>query len=137
MHVEFMWPNDLILGIPQVDSEHIAIIAQIEVLRTLVGGERAFSDFHDIALDIKKLSANHFNHEEALMMMFNCADSGDHKKEHKKFIDQITRLIKLYEAGPIDTITKFYETCGNWYIKHIRTFDSTMASHIASSTKGC
>ncbi len=132
MHVEFSWPQDLILGIPQVDSEHIAIIAQIEILRTLISGEAPESDFRDIAPIVKKISYHHFLHEENMMMKYSCSDFDEHKKEHKKFLNQITRLIGTFDCNPTDTIQRFYDVCGNWYINHIRTYDTTMAMYIKS-----
>jgi len=130
MHVEFAWPDDLVLGINQVDAEHIAIIAQIEMLQALEIEKDGVSDFEDIANGIKDISIKHFAHEERMMEKHCVPDFERHKREHSSFINQITRFISLSKKDNNDTALQFHKICGNWYIKHIRTYDKKMALYI-------
>jgi hemerythrin len=56
----------------------------------------------------------------------------EHRHEHVKFINQVSRFMRLYRRDALAVIIKFHDVCDNWYHRHMTTMDNNMASFIMS-----
>ena len=74
----------------------------------------------------------HFAHEDEIMTMVGYIGIDQHRHEHAKFINQLSRFTRLYRHDMMAVVVQFHYVCDKWYRKHMMTMDRTFAAFIMS-----
>ena len=123
MSDQYRWSPSLEVGLSQIDSDHIDIFKLFDKLGEMAAGNRPDENFLNVSHQIREWSAHHFTHEESLMERLGYADRTIHQQEHVKFMNQITRFIRLHRVDDNNTLIQFQTVCSKWYSKHIVEMD--------------
>jgi len=129
-------PMSIHIGMPQLDYDHGEMFQQFDLLKKVAAGEQPQSDFYKISKLIKEWSQYHFSHEDELMTKVGYAGIDGHRREHTKFINQISRFIRVYRPDMSVFVTQFHDVCERWHHNHIITMDRNLVSFIMSCDIG-
>ena len=125
------WEKNLVLNVPEMDSEHIKLIEHANNLF------KAMQNGHDHDLVVKHLkfledyTREHFSHEEAFQIKIAYPDSENHKKIHDAFKKIVSNLIKEIQIHGLNEkkcieINKMTMT---WIRQHIAKEDKKVATY--------
>lgn len=125
------WKPMLEVGIELMDQDHRAMIE-------LLGSVSDANDRGDPSAVLAALerlcsySERHFEREEALMRQVHYEFTGEHRRQHRKLIRQLKRLLsKLARGSTIpDEIVTFMQ---RWLLAHIAGADRHLGQAIVSA----
>ncbi len=117
--------DSLLVGIPQVDQEHAALMGEIA---RLIGPPAAALDserFSEVISRIGWLLARHFDHEEKIIS--RCSLTGDeiaaHYRAHRDILEQYTALqLDLMSRTELEQV-QVLAMIKTWVIEHLIEFD--------------
>jgi len=128
--MESLWTDNMSVGEPELDKEHIQIFAKINDLKCFLDSYSPLNKSKNTIENKKKLMellkfineyANyHFLHEEKYMEENNYPNINEHKKLHEKY----TEFIKKYMAKSKKTTTskKEYDKDILKYLKELNNY---------------
>jgi hemerythrin len=141
------WDESYSVGFEPIDNQHKKLV---EIINTLYDGcklEKVINTFTfssdckrgDVAADIAYLYAinsaseyarTHFMDEEKYMRHAGYPELKKHKKQHKEFVDEIKKSVKLFEEGRTTPI-EMANYLKNWLLNHIAISDKQYAPYLA------
>jgi len=127
-----LWTNDMLIGIDEIDKQHHNLVRALDELLNACShhrGEEYIRKTLFFAVDYTKV---HFADEEKLQEEFAYPDRLEHKKLHKKFIDDLSKVVLDYKNGCSihDLVEKTGQTLIDWIMNHIKTEDKKYSEHI-------
>lgn len=138
----FVWDQNFITGLPQVDEQHHALVDLFNELNQSLFDSPNLADHNKVLDDIFQrlieYTRVHFSEEEALMR-----DEGlekrhidAHKELHRSFVEQMnTMWSRRHEmSDPAETFVGFLVA---WLGLHILGIDQSMARQINMIRSGC
>lgn len=130
----FKWDNKYSLGVETIDVQHQALFKVGEKLAKLVTSKRKSDNFSDIMLAISELLSytnEHFDSEEKYMRSIHYPKLEEHKIQHKKMIDYISKIdigsIHLTQHKTLESLVDFLS---NWIGNHIMETDQQLAEYV-------
>jgi hemerythrin-like metal-binding protein len=120
---KIIWSNELILGIPEIDSQHKMIIEQINFLIENLDCSDRGSLNQEIIRNLDKYSEEHFVTEEKYLRDHNYPDLENHLKVHEAFkMNTVQSAIKVMK-GHVDVPEKTVQFLKKWWTSHILKTD--------------
>lgn len=119
------------LGIPIIDEQHRAIIAEINSLFYILDMRENHEILANILEVIRLESCVHFAVEEDLMKQYSYPDFLTHKAEHTQLSSHLSDITILDEI--ITNPNKFLNYLKAWWIDHISQEDRTFADFLRNS----
>jgi hemerythrin len=134
----FTWDRTFEIDIPAVDTQHKALVEQINSFGLLISQQKIDKDRLDqVISELITYSQSHFHDEQKLMLDagLDSRYTSVHVKEHGHFIREIDKqsLAKDFSAA---TGKELFSFLVNWLIYHILDSDASMARQIKMINEG-
>ncbi len=123
--VDFVWSEDLSVGIEQIDKQHKVWLIKAEKLFDS-GRKGQAREYIDQMLEfLDDYTKQHFRDEEIYMRSIHYPEYEHQKNLHMAFIEKLSRIKKeFYESdGNIIVILDANQMIIEWLVKHISTED--------------
>ena len=122
--------DNLKLGIPEIDSQHEALISLVNQLHEtmLQGTDKAALD--GLLSRVLKHTQTHFAYEEELMSRYNYPGYKKHKSKHDKLIQQLVDLTTRYKEGDLLLSFAVELELKGWAVVHIEKLDKPLTTFL-------
>lgn len=126
------WSQQLSVGSDTIDSQHQELLnrfnAFLEACRLKQGKEK----INELLTFLDNYTISHFREEEALMTRSGFAGLSDHRKQHREFIDRLSQLKTDLnrEGASLGVVVETNDALLGWIIRHIKSEDLALASHL-------
>ncbi|MBF0273031.1 MAG: bacteriohemerythrin [Magnetococcales bacterium] len=115
----FPWTDDLNTGIPEIDDDHKKLVVMVNQIHKLLKESAGREEVSKIITELADYTHFHFAREEKLFEKHHYPDTPAHKEKHVKLLDEVSDLVKKFQAGdfaaPMDLLT----LAKSWLIHHI------------------
>ena len=125
------WTDDLVVGDPDVDNDHMIIIGLLNNLHSAVETHESTEAVGAALRQLIAYCATHFQHEEALMARVEHPQLAAHKEEHRKITEQVVALYARFQEGEVGVHDAVMRLARDWLITHIRGWDKRIAESVA------
>ena len=138
----FIWDKRFETGIPELDSQHRALVQLINSLGHILASESDVDGFEKALLDVfDELSAYieyHFKFEERLMDTDLCDEQHAlaHKRAHAEFVEYIANARVEAEQRPAEVSGRALIFLAKWLMTHIIGTDMHMARKVIAIRAG-
>lgn len=117
------WEPGLSVGNPEIDRQHIRLMALGRRAAELLDQEQFSSElFHMLLNDITDAAFRHFAEEEELLVRNHCPTLQAHKAEHEKHLEQLTRVLYAGAVGEMGR-AGLAQILRDWMGHHLRETD--------------
>lgn len=133
--MKFQWEDSLVLGIDQMDQEHMELVQQANKLFDALGNpDKSSKEIVETLNFLAGYVVNHFNSEEKLQQKYGYPSFTEHKRIHEGFKSEVVALIQDVESNGLKTSQKLSinKMVINWLKKHIGVEDRKVAEYIKS-----
>lgn len=116
------WSDAMILGVPELDREHKALVIHFQTLAdpALMHDQATFRDRLDAL--VAEVCV-HFDHEERMMREHHYPDAAVHKEAHDGLLKQINSFLTLLEQEHGEPGVTIVDFAGQWLVDHISEED--------------
>jgi len=124
-----VFPEKLVLGIPDLDQQHEGYFAMAAKLGKVVPDVRRVLDDDevdavlDILADLRDFALEHFVSEEDLMREVDYPGLDTQVEEHHKFISDVGQMEVQLMNGSAIPVIKIYQFVYDWFADHILEHD--------------
>ena len=94
--------NKYLLGIEELDSQHIAVFAMLGELQTACAENAAPEMLGSLAKKLADYLVAHFDHEESFMGAINLPDRTEHKQQHRELVALLGELVARSDRASTD-----------------------------------
>jgi len=115
----FVWSDDFSVKVEEIDNQHKQLVSTINSLYDAVREERGSEVLSDILNILIDYTVSHFSTEERYFRLFKYEDMDSHVKEHKDFVDKITKFKEGFDKGENEVDLELLNFLGDWLIGHI------------------
>jgi hemerythrin len=126
-----LWDNSMLIGIPEIDREHKALVETIEDLINVISQKKHYTDtmVKRTVQFLKNYTQLHFNHEEIYLEEHKYPDLFNHKILHQKFVNNIKEIGIQLELRPRskETLQAIQSLLLKWFLNHICDEDQKYA----------
>jgi len=124
----FAWSNDLKIGIPQIDAQHMSFFECQKILVEACRSEASENALRNSLGFLEKYAKEHFRDEEAYMCEHHCAKIDEHIKEHEAFVKRLDQVKTEYEEDGISKSLIWFvdQFLLDWITTHIMSFDQSL-----------
>ncbi|PVV19238.1 MAG: hypothetical protein B6D79_15345 [gamma proteobacterium symbiont of Ctena orbiculata] len=126
----FVWDNSYTVGIAEIDRQHKALMDMANELKFELDGKRSIKTARRILKGLIDYTATHFSYEEQLMDQTNYNESKQHKKLHRKLVDDVMEYNERIEQGDEKVLGELMVFIKGWLIEHIQKTDKKFGSHL-------
>jgi hemerythrin-like metal-binding protein len=124
------WRDEFRIGIAEVDHEHQVLIGLINDLHGALGAERSRERVEEFLGEIFARISAHFALEEKDMQARRYSESGTHKADHERLLDDIRDIMDEHsEHGVLDD-DAFSARLAAWFADHFRTHDARLHKYL-------
>ena len=101
---EIAWSRFLSVGVPEMDDEHRQFIARVnELNRTIIEAEDKAAVIRCMNLMLIQ-AAEHFGHEEALLVRLKYPQAAAHRAQHAALAAQFERVMREIEESDLSYV---------------------------------
>lgn len=119
------WEPSYSFHVEVIDDQHRKLFDivnhLIDVFEATCDGNS--NDLLPVINELLEYLSVHFHSEEMIMMNAMYPDFSSHSKEHRKFIDEVLKLLKDYKEGHADLGFNMLVFLKNWVRDHTTTLD--------------
>jgi len=120
------WKDEFELGIGAVDSDHRALVEQINGLHDAAMRNANRQTLLDALDDIYTRIAAHFALEESLMRSIRYMAFAEHKEDHEILLDDLRDIIAQVEAGGDYCQERLSADLDYWFSAHFHRHDARL-----------
>jgi len=120
------WRDEYLTGDARIDQEHQILFAMVNDLHGAIQTAASQTRLQALMQAMADHTAEHFQHEEALMQAYQYPGYGRHKQVHDNLLGKVSRLLAQFDQQePVlsDNLTEFLT---EWLAHHIRGEDQNM-----------
>lgn len=125
----FIWTEKNNLGIREIDNHHKILASLINDLGESIGKEGENEAIERTLYTMLSYTGFHFKAEEDLMEKFKYPLLSDHKKQHEKFVSDVTSLKRRFSQKSSNQDLEVFQLLKNWFFKHTQGDDRKYASY--------
>ncbi|MCU7915703.1 MAG: bacteriohemerythrin [Candidatus Thiodiazotropha sp. (ex Gloverina cf. vestifex)] len=133
------WRDDWLLGLDELDVQHLAMAALLNGIHDSLsagGTESGFSsDAYRRLLDLAEITREHFRDEEHVMRDQGYPGLGDHHREHALLLAELQDLIRHIEEGTREFTMQTLTALKHWQIDHVLNSDREFADYCRRHTE--
>ena len=134
----YVWNDDLITGIADIDSQHKELFAR---LNTLLQECNNFHDKNAIGTYLNFLReyvVYHFAAEEREMAKYTYAGLPEHEAEHEVFRQKINFLAENFmrHGADMQVFVMTIRSSSEWLVNHISKVDKALAAFLKRQAPG-
>lgn len=123
------WDDSYKIGHDIIDKQHKEFFKIASKVEEAYDGAVSKDEIKKLLTFLFKYMKFHFNEEEKLMLECNYPNLNKHKLEHKKIIQDMSKLIKT--AHTTNALKEdLYKITQEWAIVHIPTLDKDLHNYI-------
>ena len=121
------WRSDWLLGLHELDEQHIALAAKLNQIHDVMVREgtrqkcdsKACRHFHDLV----EMTRKHFRNEERVMRDHGFPGLAEHHREHVMLLAELQDLIREIEVGERQFGLNTLRSLKLWQIDHVISSD--------------
>jgi hemerythrin len=88
------------------------------------GSNKTKDKFVNIVSELKAYTIYHFTEEEAMLVKGKYPNIEEHKKIHKRFVDEISKVASgSFDYTSEEELSKLINFLSKWVVQHIRNED--------------
>jgi hemerythrin len=128
------WQDDYLTGDTRIDQEHKILFDMVNDLHAAIQTSASATRLKAMMQTMADHTAEHFQHEEALMQAHAYPGYGRHKQVHDNLLEKVSRLLPQFDRpAPVlsDNLTEFLT---EWLAHHIRGEDQNMIEFLRNRT---
>lgn len=127
--------HDLLLGLPEIDSEHRALFAQLDRLIGKPQSHSVAEPFSEILSQLGRQIDAHFVSEESLLKACDMPpeELAEHMSAHEEILEQYTRLNLDLMAGKAIGQQSILKMVRGWIVDHVHQYDSRIRQYVSLS----
>jgi hemerythrin-like metal-binding protein len=116
------WNQNLSVGVNEIDSQHKQLIQMVNDFYSGINDndEKALGK---LLTSLVEYAVYHFQTEEKYMDKFNYADTANHKKEHRLFVEKASDVKKRFVDGQLVLSVEITNFVKEWIVKHVMGSD--------------
>ncbi len=129
---EIDWSDLLSVNIKDMDNEHKELFKRINSLLTAMLDRSKSYNLLEISTYINDYIDFHFRHEEEMLEKHNYPELEQHKKLHKKYEDDFSRIMDRIKNGDYEALIliDIQEKVVTWLIEHIANEDQKYSKYL-------
>ena len=117
------WDPSFSVGHQDIDNDHKKLLGMINQLQTAIHYQTDETTIEQTLNELIDYTKYHFSREEKIMQDHNYPQFEDHKQEHDRMVEQVTRFIDEYRIDKTRTIENVLQFLKSWLINHINGSD--------------
>ena len=121
------WGNGLSVHVKEIDTQHQRLVKLINDLDSAMRVGKGKELLGKIVSELATYTVVHFATEEKYFDKFGYPDAPEHKVEHKKFIEKVSKFKTEFDAGRMGLSIKIMDFLSNWLKNHIMGIDKKYA----------
>lgn len=132
---KFVWNNQLMLNIVEMDNEHKILVGKINELVDALAENNVKpcpSLIQERFTALAQYTVKHFSDEERYMESVNYPQLNSHKRIHASLLKQVGNFKQELQKGTLDDM-KLISFLRNWLISHIMGVDMQYSQHVHKS----
>jgi len=123
------WTKDLILGIPELDAQHLELDRQLALVHDALCAGRV-PDLSAVLDGVRACSSRHFDCEEAFMARCGHPAIEEHRARHREFMERTARFEEAMTRE--GATTRLSIDIGNWlasWVREHQRYDLQLVAH--------
>ncbi|MBI5453674.1 MAG: hemerythrin family protein [Deltaproteobacteria bacterium] len=131
-----IWTTSLATGIEWQDNQHKELFNRINSLIDAMNSGVAAGEVSGLFKFLDTYVRDHFRNEEVAMDKQRYPDAVSHKEQHKKFIENMTRLKNEYQKEQAHKlIIEARKLLADWFYEHIAKVDKKLGEFLIHNSK--
>ncbi|MFK4763893.1 bacteriohemerythrin [Desulfobaculum sp. SPO524] len=132
----FRWRDEYETGVASMDAQHKEmLLAADRVYLALNTGEKR-EHLEEFIAFLLAYSRAHFEEEEVLMERHGYPDLEEHRRRHKRLVDEVESSLERYRRGEFALDVEFMELVKDWIVNHILLDDRKYGSFLRRHEEG-
>ncbi|MEK6791135.1 MAG: bacteriohemerythrin [Deltaproteobacteria bacterium] len=119
----FTWKDDYSVGVGAFDGHHKRLFDLINELHDAMRTGKAREVLGAVLLSLLDYTRMHFGAEEERMMSLVYPGFAEHKKEHEKFVKEITDFKAKFDTANFTISIGLMSFLKDWLVNHIMVTD--------------
>jgi len=131
----FVMDANLLLGVPEIDCEHEALLARLEYMRRLPDDDAGAIQFSQSLNDVGKLIRQHLESEEAYLTISGvpATELAPHLIAHNTLMRQVVEIQMRFPSGNDPDRRVVVDSIDSLLREHLLTVDLKMKSYLSHS----
>ncbi|NWJ39940.1 MAG: hemerythrin family protein [Geothrix sp.] len=117
-------------GIPLIDQQHQALLAQFEALLVAIHENHPDDRIPPLLQFLADYVETHFALEEGLMQVADYPGFAGHKAIHDRMRARVGQLVEAARGNPATLTEEVIDFLTDWLLRHINEEDRRMAQHV-------
>lgn len=130
MNTVIPWKSEYETGISEVDNQHKQLVDILNKLYEAMSVGKGKDVLESIFNELTSYTITHFSSEEKYMVVYAFPDTQNHKAQHKKLIEEVTRFKNDYANGNSKISINLANYLKNWILNHIQGSDKQMGKYL-------
>jgi hemerythrin-like metal-binding protein len=131
----FPWENKYVLGIKEVDDQHMKLVGMINSLHAGMRSGKGRVTTSGVLQSLMEYALYHFRTEEDLMNKYGYPGLLEHRTDHLVFMERVGEMAKRHGGGEFLVSLELNEFLKDWLSDHILTTDRKFAVHVRPKMK--
>ncbi len=132
MSMSIKWDQSLSVGDPTIDADHKHLIDLFNQLHDAMSAGKGRDSMDGTLRELVRYTQEHFAREERAMERTRYPEMDAHKAEHRKLIEQVSGLMKEWEAGKSSVTIHTMQFLRDWLTNHIKVTDTKVGAYLRS-----
>lgn len=131
-----VWSDKLVVGIPEIDSQHREIIDNLNLLEEAIVEQRPAPEIEEIFAFLDFFFIMHFRAEERKMAACRCSAATAIRMAHEDFLRDYVAIRKAFDLGgaTAELLDKVQVSLMTWLENHIGKVDCQMRASSMEKT---
>ena len=121
------------LALPAVEYEHQELVNLINDCYEQMESGADTGTIKQLLNQIYAAVAEHFAHEEELMLSSSYPEYEPHKDSHEQLLLVYRNLIDRFVTNPEAGVERAQKVLADWFIRHVSTADQELHNHFPGS----
>ncbi len=126
---DFRWTTDLSVGVQASDDDHKQLIDLINQLSDGLSQGQGKAIIGKVLDELESYTRYHFAREEEFFEITGYP-AVDHKREHRKLVEQVVTLQSRYRTGETALAIETLDILKQWLTVHIQGTDMKYTHHL-------
>ncbi|MDD2366617.1 MAG: bacteriohemerythrin [Desulfuromonadaceae bacterium] len=124
------WDASFTTSVSKYDEQHKVLFNMVNDLADAMQQKKSKEAVGRVLNGLAEYTINHFADEERSFAQSHYPEEAQHKALHKKLLDQVTELIRKFNAGEPLIAQDVINFLQDWLINHIKGVDKRYGPHL-------
>ncbi len=126
-------PEDVGVGVDEIDSEHDLLLGVIRALEKAVAAGSQ-PEVETLLAQLAEYTRVHFATEEIMMRLYDFPGFAEHQLEHARLVEQVEQVRGELARGNVRPSRPFSSALRHWFTEHVRSQDVALARFVRKAT---